>query len=142
MTSVLSVAYLPMTRSCDGRHAEDSPPDAILAFMNHDFMLITVVLCAGLCYIVLRRILSQRGPQYACARCHSTFVSPTSKMRGSLGLELFLYLLLILPGLIYSLIRHFSKRAGCPACGSEEFLPLATPRGRELAAAKGASVGA
>lgn len=38
-------------------------------------------------------------------------------VKGSMGLEIVLWLLLIIPGLIYSLWRSFSRYNACPKCG-------------------------
>jgi hypothetical protein len=52
---------------------------------------------------------------------------------GSLSVEVVLWLLLIVPGLIYSLWRHLSAVPVCPKCGGRELIPLDSPLGRKLA---------
>jgi ribosomal protein S27AE len=48
--------------------------------------------------------------------------------KGSFGLELFLYLLMILPGVIYTLWRLTSKYKGCPKCATPNMMPATSPK--------------
>lgn len=52
--------------------------------------------------------------------------------KGSLLMEIFLWCLLIVPGLIYSVWRHASRGQVCSACGSADVIPTNSPRGRRL----------
>lgn len=54
--------------------------------------------------------------------------------RGSLLIEIILWLAFIVPGLIYTVWRHTSRYAACSACGANELVPVTTPGGRELLA--------
>lgn len=47
--------------------------------------------------------------------------------RGSILMEIFLWLLFLVPGLIYSLWRLTSKRKVCASCGSEHMVPPDSP---------------
>lgn len=38
-------------------------------------------------------------------------------IRGSIGVEILLWCLFLIPGLIYSIWRSFSRYTGCPKCG-------------------------
>lgn len=58
---------------------------------------------------------------------------PKSKTKGSIGLEIVLWLLLIIPGLIYSVWRLTSKYQACPACEQPGMIPLDSPNGKQLA---------
>lgn len=49
-------------------------------------------------------------------------------------MEVLLWLLFLLPGLVYSLWRLMARRDVCGLCGAAELLPVESPRGRELAA--------
>ena len=57
--------------------------------------------------------------------------------RGSMGVEIVLWLCFIVPGLIYSIWRLSSKHETCSACGSERLVPIQTPAGQQLASASG-----
>lgn len=66
-----------------------------------------------------------------CTRCG--FVSTgTTRVKGSILIEIMLWFFFLIPGLIYSLWRLTTKAVVCPKCGSEELVPSDTPRGREL----------
>lgn len=67
-----------------------------------------------------------------CKRCRTTFEKPKRYMAGSFLTELFLWLLFIVPGLIYSIWRLTTKAKVCPSCESVEIIPLETPEGRRL----------
>jgi DNA-directed RNA polymerase subunit RPC12/RpoP len=59
-----------------------------------------------------------------CTACHE-IDKPATRVKGSLGLEILLWLLLIVPGLIYSLWRSTSaaRVKQCRHCGSRELVP-------------------
>lgn len=67
-----------------------------------------------------------------CRRCGTIFEKPKRYMAGSFLTELFLWLLLVLPGLIYSIWRLTTKSKVCPACESAEIIPLNSPEGRRI----------
>lgn len=66
-----------------------------------------------------------------CLKCGT--VGTTKRfMKGSILIELFLWFLFIVPGLIYSIWRHSSVYQGCRKCGSSEVIPLDSPRARSI----------
>lgn len=69
--------------------------------------------------------------QAVCEHCH-TVAKPTWGARGSCLMEVVLWLMLIVPGIIYSVWRVTTIRKLCPACGSSDLVPLESPRGRQL----------
>lgn len=73
--------------------------------------------------------VSAKGRQI-CPNC-GTRGEPKTRTKGSTLLEVFLWLMLIVPGLIYSLWRITSRERVCPACGSP-MIPVDTPRGQQL----------
>ncbi len=52
---------------------------------------------------------------------------------GSFFIELILWLMMILPGLIYSIWRLTNRKEGCPKCSGTIMIPLNSPRGKKLA---------
>ena len=58
---------------------------------------------------------------------------PKRVTKGSFVIEVFLWLLLIVPGLIYSIWRLTTRHEACPKCGTPNMIPIDTPRGRQLA---------
>ena len=73
--------------------------------------------------------------QMVCPNC-GTVALPKSYTKGSFLVEVFLWLLLIVPGLIYSVWRMTSRYKGCPRCGASNMIPLGTPRANEILAAR------
>lgn len=70
-------------------------------------------------------------PKYICTDCGSQ-INPVKHTQGSFIMEIGLWLLLLVPGLIYSIWRITSKRLVCPKCKSEKFIPLDSPRGQAV----------
>ena len=52
--------------------------------------------------------------------------------KGSLGIEVILWLCFIIPGLIYSIWRHASRFDGCTSCGQAGLISVTSPAGRLL----------
>ena len=71
---------------------------------------------------------------YVCTVCQSSFGSPKTVTPGSATVELLLYGLLFVPGLLYSGYRHANRRQACPKCGASEFVGTDTPRGLAILA--------
>lgn len=68
-----------------------------------------------------------------CPNC-GTQSDPEDVTRGSLGIEIVLWLCFLIPGLIYTIWRHSSKYEACPACHQPGMIPADSPRGKQLAA--------
>lgn len=66
-----------------------------------------------------------------CTRCHAQG-KPETGIKGSLVIEIVLWLLMIVPGLLYTLWRSSSKFPVCAACGSPDMIPLDSPRAKEI----------
>ena len=71
---------------------------------------------------------------YVCTVCQSSFGSPKTVTPGSPAVELLLYGLLFIPGLLYSGYRLANSRKACPKCGTSEFVGTDTPRGLAILA--------
>ena len=65
-----------------------------------------------------------------CTTCH-TVGKQKRETRGSFVIELALWLMLIVPGLIYSLWRLTTRRNVCRACGSPNIVPTTSPVARQ-----------
>ncbi len=59
---------------------------------------------------------------------------PVTRTQGSALVELALWVLFCLPGVIYSIWRLTSKQRVCPRCGNMALVPLNTPEGQRIAA--------
>jgi len=71
-----------------------------------------------------------------CPNCGTTGL-PKTFTKGSILMELCLWLLFLIPGLIYSLWRISSRYKGCRQCGATNLVPLDSPRGKQLASELG-----
>jgi hypothetical protein len=69
-----------------------------------------------------------------CTACH-TVDRPKLHTKGSLLIELVLWLCLLLPGLLYSLWRHGTRAKVCRRCKSPDLIPPDSPRARQAVAA-------
>lgn len=95
-----------------------------------------LVMLIAMIYLVFKVVMPKRGKittqgTMICAAC-GTRCDPATAYKGSLGVEIVLWLCFIVPGLIYSLWRLSSKRRACPTCGSTDVIPVSTPRGQEF----------
>ena len=66
-----------------------------------------------------------------CTEC-LTQAQPKIYTPGYIGMEIVLWLFLLLPGLIYSIWRHTARYKGCRNCGGKTLIPLDSPRARQL----------
>ncbi|MGD0813928.1 MAG: hypothetical protein ABSA83_10015 [Verrucomicrobiota bacterium] len=57
---------------------------------------------------------------------------PKTYTKGSIILELFLWCMLVVPGIIYSIWRLTSRAKVCRVCGSEAIIPCRSPRGLQM----------
>lgn len=100
--------------------------------------LVSVVAVLWLIVAAFRGVFGGRGAVHTagamiCPSCGSRG-TPATQAKGSLAVEIILWLCLIIPGLIYSVWRMSSKQKVCPACRSPGMIQVNTPRGQQLAA--------
>jgi hypothetical protein len=67
-----------------------------------------------------------------CANCGNVG-KPKTKAKGSILIEVVLWLCFLVPGLLYSLWRLTTKSAVCGSCGAPNMVPSDSPRGKKLA---------
>lgn len=95
-------------------------------------------LFVGLAVLLFVRMLpGASGPAVVCTVCHHHGPARL-RTRGSFLLELLLWLVLLVPGLAYSLWRLSTRQRVCAACGSAQVVPPDTPVGRKLRGVAGA----
>ena len=85
-------------------------------------------------------------PSHICVTCH-TQDCPRSAIKGSVILELFLWLSAVVctlaisfllgvfalaVAIAYSVFRLASRKRVCPSCGSADVIPISSPRARSL----------
>ena len=64
-----------------------------------------------------------------CQNC-GAIGKPKTRTKGSFLIEVFLWLCLIIPGVIYSLWRLTSREKVCPSCGAPNMIPADSPKAR------------
>lgn len=90
-------------------------------------------------------IAARRGARRAgaldtviCQNCGNSGI-PVRFTKGSLLIEIVLWICFIVPGLIYSLWRLTTRQDVCRACSSAQLVPLDSPVGKRLRADFGAA---
>jgi hypothetical protein len=68
-----------------------------------------------------------------CTRCF-TLCWPKTATKGSFLIELILWLMMIFPGLLYTVWRLTTRQKVCPSCGCSELIPKSSPRVNALLA--------
>ena len=68
-----------------------------------------------------------------CSEC-GHFGIPKKVNPGGCAVELILWLLLLIPGIIYTVWRASSAYDVCSQCGGKDLLPITSPRGKKLMA--------
>lgn len=72
-------------------------------------------------------------PEFICTSC-GYVGKQTTIVKGNIGVEILLWLLFLLPGLIYSIWRSMSQYKACPKCKHSSMIPVDTPKGKQLLA--------
>jgi Proteolipid membrane potential modulator len=81
--------------------------------------------------LVKKQFGGSTAPLFICTRCHEV-IEPKMTVKGSVVVNIWLFICGVLPGIIYAVWRWTSRTKRCPKCGSEDFVPIETPRGRAL----------
>ena len=68
-----------------------------------------------------------------CATC-GTQGNPKTRTKGSILIELVLWICFIVPGILYSIWRLTTKEKVCRTCGANNLVPLTSPMGQKLRA--------
>lgn len=77
--------------------------------------------------------LTTMSQEFICTTCGH--VGKTKRyVKGSLALEILLWLFLLVPGLIYSIWRSTTKERVCAKCKKNTLIPVDSPTGQKLLA--------
>jgi hypothetical protein len=57
---------------------------------------------------------------------------PRTITKGTMGVEVILWLCFVIPGLIYSVWRMSSRHDGCPSCGQTVLIPRTSPMAQKF----------
>ena len=80
---------------------------------------------------VLREAPAGKVSGYVCTLC-GWQGRPKTRAKGSILIEIVLWLFFLVPGLIYSIWRLTTKDRVCRSCGSVAIIPAGSPRGRAM----------
>lgn len=69
--------------------------------------------------------------KFVCTSCGYTG-EPKTITKGSIGIEIILWLCFLIPGLIYSVWRLSSRHYGCPTCGQTTLIPVSSPMAKKF----------
>ena len=75
--------------------------------------------------------VAARGGQWLCTTCGAQ-TNPITLTKGSFGIEIILWLLMILPGVLYSVWRLTTRERGCPVCRKSTLIPLTSPIAQQI----------
>lgn len=124
----------PKAAAIEGRSATPAPMASPMAAspgtgdgggMSLASWLPVGLLALGL-YWAVKGSAGVSGPVRYCATCGHEGKGKTHT-RGSLLIEIVLWLCFLVPGLIYSLWRHASRHKVCASCGAAALVPLSSP---------------
>ena len=122
-------------RSSDNRSSDNRPggglgvpidaPDALQKYRWPILFGFAVLLAIG-GWVVTKRVGPVSPEQEYCPSCGAVG-RPQFRKSGSTWIEILLWLLAILPGIIYSIWRVSTKRWVCPKCDQTGMIPLDSP---------------
>ena len=104
--------------------------------MNSLVSMLPLLILVALLWLVFKGSKKKQGSSgeaLICTACGTETGSPKIQTKGSFAMELVLWLIFIVPGLIYSVWRLTTRQKVCPACSSPALIPLNTPAGKNLA---------
>lgn len=100
------------------------------------WQLLMVLVYVAVLVLLFKSIRKDAKKNMICSRCGTQARSKTHT-RGSILIEILLWLLFIIPGLIYSIWRLTTRGKVCAVCGAAELVPVNSPAGKELLARYG-----
>lgn len=68
-----------------------------------------------------------------CKDCGTSCDRGRRVTRGHLAIEILAWLFFLIPGIMYSIWRHYTRHEVCPSCGSRQLIDMQTPLGKRLA---------
>ena len=73
------------------------------------------------------------GKKFVCSKCGEVGLALRVK-NGNIIMEVLLWLLFLLPGIIYTTWRNATSYLACSSCGSRDIIPARSPKGKALIA--------
>jgi hypothetical protein len=101
--------------------------------MGGDFVVWGIIIGTILLLVVNAYWVPKKVNEKFCTSCGVTGPG-AENMKGSIVLEIFLWCLMILPGLLYSIWRHTTIGEVCASCGAPNLIPPDSPVARKMRA--------
>lgn len=103
------------------------------SFSVTHWMIVAAIV--AIVWVILR---PKKGPDMVCTTCGHRGVTAI-KTRGSMAIEVVLWLCFLVPGLLYSLWRLTTRHSACTSCGATVLVPPDSPAGRKVIKETGAA---
>jgi hypothetical protein len=100
-------------------------------FYTFIFLIISLILLRIIWEFVPDK--SKLGVNFICSNCGYRGSHKVVR-RGSSLIEVFLWIMIIIPEIVYTLWRITSKYEVCPKCKAPNMVPMDSPRGKKLEA--------
>lgn len=97
-----------------------------------EWLVLAMVGAIGYAIVKGMKARDAAGERMACKTCEAVAL-PRTRTKGSLLIEVILWLCFLVPGLIYSVWRLNTRDHVCASCGSTELVPLDSPAGKRIA---------
>lgn len=69
--------------------------------------------------------------QRICTNCGFTG-KPKKVIKGSIFIEIILWIAFLIPGVVYSIWRHTTKQKVCRKCGAPNMIPEDSPKAKQI----------
>jgi hypothetical protein len=99
-------------------------------------LLLLALIFSPVAWLIYRAMRPKAGEFKVCTTCGHCGPERVHTP-GSIGVEVFLWLLLFVPGLIYSIWRLSARSAVCESCGGKTLVKPGSPVGRRVLAGQG-----
>ena len=124
---IISLIFIYNTDSSSISQTNSTNTSETLAF----YPLVSIIVIGGIIYGLSKIKFKTRNDELICTAC-GYVGTPKKLMKGSIAVEFLLWLLLIIPGLIYTTWRSSSQYKACPKCKGTSMIPTDTPVGQKL----------
>jgi ssDNA-binding Zn-finger/Zn-ribbon topoisomerase 1 len=95
---------------------------------NPELVMLIVIILG---FIVISKLSNLGSVAMLCPNC-GTKARPRRHTKGSIFIEIILWICFIIPGLIYSIWRLTTRQKVCPVCHSPNMIPLDSPRAQQI----------
>jgi hypothetical protein len=95
--------------------------------------IIIMALGFALMWGLFRLLRPAKGPLMVCTTC-GHLGRAVQITKGSLGVEIVMWIAFLLPGVVYSIWRLVTRKSGCAECRGTALVPPTSPVGKRMLA--------